>query len=150
MGGWRAAIRGLDHVCVVVRDMPVSVSWYQNVFGMQHIYTDTPNFWPRCEDSPAFLRASGGASIALLRLEPGSSLVKNHNGAHFAMNVPQCAFELARDQLPAILRENRVHPGQSVDVEFQDYGIQHSLFFTDPDHNVVELACWPHPPLPGS
>lgn len=62
---------------------------------------------------------------------------------HTAFRLDPAAFAQARLALPGLLAAHRAHGGQRVAVEFQDYGLQHSLFFDDPDGNVLELTMWP-------
>jgi hypothetical protein len=41
-----------------------------------------------------------------------------------------------------LLETHRVHEAQSLAVEEADYGLQRSLFFSDPDNNILELTTW--------
>jgi len=141
-------VGSLDHVCLCTRDMSKSISWYRSVLGLKHEYTDETNFYPRTLDSPAFLRR-GSACVALLPLPDPGSAIRYHNGAHMAFNVSRQEFERARRDLPALLREHRAAADQSVEVEFSDYGLQWSLFFSDPDFNTLELTTWDVSPLAG-
>lgn len=135
--------RALDHVCVVVRDVSRAIDWYQRVVGLNHIHKDHPCFG----SDPAFLASEDGAvSVALLPLSPTRKPIRDHRGAHFAIRVDADDFNRARLVLPALLveerREDEVH---SVDVDEQDYGLQRSLFFSDPDANILEYTFWPEP-----
>ena len=63
-------------------------------------------------------------------------------GAHTAFGLDRNEYERARMHLPRILGFNRAHPDQNVAVEEADYGIQWSMFFSDPDNNTLELTTW--------
>jgi catechol 2,3-dioxygenase-like lactoylglutathione lyase family enzyme len=140
-------VRGLDHVCVVVSDVVRSISWYSNVLGLSHEFADDPSFGT----SPAFLR-SGGAAVALLPLAEGDKgkIITDHRGAHFALNVDLDEFHRFRAILPSLLEDNTIVTagtrggggGGNVSIDAQDYGLQLSLFFSDPDNNIVEVTTW--------
>jgi catechol 2,3-dioxygenase-like lactoylglutathione lyase family enzyme/cytidylate kinase len=142
-------VQGLDHVCVVVSDVERSIQWYENVLGLVKMHTSEEHFYPTEPSAPAFLSVPPSAAyphggVALLPLPKNSSMVQDHKGAHFALRVNEDSFVEA--YLGGLLRErlkmHQVHPGQPTDVEFCDYGVQQSLFFHDPDDNIVELALW--------
>ena len=144
----------LDHVCVCVSDVEKSILWYSKVLGLRHSYKSEPHFFPSDASSPAFLSfpATSSAStastscnnptggVALLPLSHSSKPIQDHLGAHFAVRVDEAEFRRARNCLKDVLRE--VDATQEASVEYQDYGIQKSLFFRDPDKNIVEIACW--------
>ena len=129
----------LDHVCVCVSDVDRSIAWYEGVLGLSLRHADHPAFGK----DPAFLANSAGACVALLPLAHPMRPIADHGGAHFALRVPDtAAFKAAAAALPAALTEHRVSAEQSVEVDEQDYGLQRSLFFADPDNNIVEITCW--------
>ena len=134
---------GLDHVCVAVNSVARSVHWYTSILGLSLQHDDVPHFWPTDPLSPAFLGIPGcsGSGIALFG---AGNLHREHRGAHFALRVTRSEFEQAQwgglfDALEAERREGE----DPSEVTFNNYGIQHSLFFSDPDRNVVELTHWP-------
>ena len=59
-----------------------------------------------------------------------------------AFGLGNAEWEQARANLPELLRAHQAHPRQSVAVEEANYGLQLSLFFDDPDRNVLELTTW--------
>jgi catechol 2,3-dioxygenase-like lactoylglutathione lyase family enzyme len=134
-------VQGVDHVCLCATDIRRSIGWYRSVLGFELQHADQPNFWPTCPESPAFLR-SGSAQLALLPLPRAVAPVADHNGAHVAFGLGRAAWKDARGTLPGLLRQHRTHAGHSVAVEEADYGLQLSLFFDDPDRNVLELTTW--------
>ena len=141
--------RGLDHVCVCVTDIEASISWYTRVLGLQLRHESEPHFYPTAARAPAFLTAgdkedqSGNGGVALLPLENPAQKIADHQGAHFALRIDQDEFLRAScGALRETLEEHRVHDTQSIEVKEFDYGIQRSLFFSDPDGNIIELASW--------
>ena len=132
----------LDHVCVCVRNVEESIRWYRSVLGFELRHAGSENFWPSDPRSPAFLASADGAAIALLPLGPTTPPIADHRGAHLALNVTRTEWDRARTALPALLETHRVHEAQSLAVEEADYGLQRSLFFSDPDNNILELTTW--------
>jgi catechol 2,3-dioxygenase-like lactoylglutathione lyase family enzyme len=86
--------------------------------------------------------------LALLPLPKAQwhSRVKNHNGAHVAFRVSRDEFERSRAELPMTLARHRLaHDTHDTSMQVFDYGRQLSLFFSDPDNNVLELTTWIDP-----
>ena len=127
----------VDHVCLVVRNVNTSIGWYRSVLNMRHEFKDHPSFG----SNPAFMR-SGNACLALLPLHPQDTQIRYHNGAHVAFTVTKDEFNAARLKLPGLLEANKVEGSQDVDILEEDYGIQKSIFFKDPDDNILELTYW--------
>jgi catechol 2,3-dioxygenase-like lactoylglutathione lyase family enzyme len=130
-------VRSIDHICVCVSDVDASIRWYERVLGLKHEYKDHPSFGT----DPAFMQA-GSARIALLPLADGQVPISNHNGAHFAFNVDEEEWLQIREKLPTLLLEHRVSSAHNVVVDEEDYGLQLSLFFEDPDKNILEVTTW--------
>jgi catechol 2,3-dioxygenase-like lactoylglutathione lyase family enzyme len=118
-------------------DVDASIRWYEGVLGLRHHFKDHSCFGK----DPAFLQA-GSARIALLPLSAQQTPIADHNGAHFAFNVDKEQWMSIREQLPALLLAHQVSSAQSVEVDEQDYGLQLSLFFEDPDRNIMEVTTW--------
>ena len=91
----------------------------------------------------AFLR-QGGAYLALLALPPGESPLVGSRAqrGHFAMRVDGRTFWALHSALPRLLECHRARPEQSVDIMCDDFSVQLSLFFYDPDGNEVEITTW--------
>ena len=107
---------------------------------MQHLHADHPSFGK----DPAFMRtASGDVSVALLPLATNVQPIRDHRGAHFALTVAPDDFDAVAAELPERLLSARTGTDHSVAVDVQDYGLQRSMFFEDPDRNIIELTCWP-------
>ena len=127
--------------------MTASVLWYNKVLGLCLKHEAEPNFWPTNPSSPAFL-VGGGANnavkVALLPLADPNARIRDHRGAHMAFGVSRAEWERARAELPTLLKEAQDVAGGtgSTEVEEADYGIQWSLFFPDPDNNILEITTW--------
>jgi catechol 2,3-dioxygenase-like lactoylglutathione lyase family enzyme len=129
---------GFDHVAIGVSDLRISCQWYKCVLGMQDFMAHEPTF---VGDDLAFLR-QGAAYLALMHLgsQPplrGSRVQKGH----FALRVDGPTFWRLHTQLPSLLRANN-RPAQSTDVFCDDFAVQISMFFFDPDGNEVEITTW--------
>merc|ERR1719464_2061880 len=90
---------------------------------------------------------NGAAFIALLRLPEGEApLVGSRSQkGHVAFRVSNKEFQALRERLPTLLKEHQVYADQSVDIIEEDYGVQQSLFFFDPDGNELEVTTWDAP-----
>lgn len=130
----------LDHAAVGVRNLKVTQDWLAAVLGMVPFRSDDPNF---AGEALAMVR-NGAVKIALLQLPEGETPLQGSRSqkGHVALRVPTQEFERFRYGLPALLQEHRVHPQQSVQVEEDNYGVQRSLFFHDPDGNELEVTTW--------
>lgn len=136
-------VQALDHVCVCVSDVAAAIDWYTSVLSLRQQYEDDPNFYPTDKTSPAFLEPG----LALLPLPPETPPLPHHQGAHFALRVDAATFAAAKHGgLEARLSKKSATSASSSSnlprVVYHDYGPQSSLFFHDPDANVVELTTW--------
>jgi catechol 2,3-dioxygenase-like lactoylglutathione lyase family enzyme len=137
-------VRALDHVCVAVSNVDASIEWYGNVLGLRLAHATQPHFYPVDPTCPAFMGIPDHPGTGIALLPSQERLIADHRGAHFALRVSADTFAEAHggEALKRRLVKFQAHPEQSTDIEFWDYGIQHSLFFCDPDGNVVELTTW--------
>jgi len=158
------AVQSLDHVCVCVSNLPQSIEWYTNVLSLALQHTNAPHFYPTCPHSPAFLAPSNGTAtattttatttgVALYELPPSTTPLPHHNGAHFALRVDADTFAHAKHGGLSSLLYRHTPPSSTptptsssdttrINVDYFNYGLQKSLFFHDPDHNMVELTLW--------
>ena len=121
------AIEFLDHVAIRVKDMNVSIAWYQKVLGLKKYQL------PKWGDFPIFM-LSGKAGIALFpanltdaQLDFNSRNVKID---HFAFNVTNENFEKAKKK----------YSDMNLDFNIQDHHYFHSIYTKDPDGHTVELT----------
>ena len=121
------AIEFLDHVAIRVKDMNVSIAWYQKVLGLKKYQL------PKWGDFPIFM-LSGKAGLALFpanltdaQLDFNSRNVKID---HFAFNVTNENFEKAKKK----------YSDMNLDFNIQDHHYFHSIYTKDPDGHTVELT----------
>ena len=118
----------LDHVSLNVTDRPQSIGWYRDVLGLE------PRSDPGRDDWPVFM-GEFGACLALFQARPGPV-----ERAHESPGLRHVAFMLAGthdlERAQARLREHRV------EFRFEDHGNARSIYFSDPDGNVIELTVY--------
>jgi len=106
---------GIDHVSVLVADLPRSAAFYQSVFGMSTVSEDKPN---------QILRLGMKRTIVSLRHEPpaGTGTVD-----HFAISVEN----FNRDAVTQQLSQHGLTPQNNV---------QFGFHVKDPDGVVVQIV----------
>ncbi len=117
----------LDHVAIRVKDLEVSITWYQEVLGLKKHQLKA---WGKV---PIFM-LSGKTGIALfsavaenLEVTPHAKSVKID---HFAFQVTQENFKKARAKYDELQLKYSV----------QDHHYFHSIYTNDPDGHTVELT----------
>ena len=110
-GGLHAT--GIDHVSVLVNDLPRSAAFYQSVFGMTPLSEDKPN---------QILRLGAKRTIVSLRHEGSAGVVD-----HFAISVENFNRETVTQRLAA----RGLTPQQNV---------QFGFHIKDPDGVVVQIV----------
>jgi catechol-2,3-dioxygenase len=120
-------INFLDHVAIRVRDLEVSATWYESMFGLKRYQ---PEEWGAF---PIFMLA-GNSGIALfpanasdIELDPTSRNVKID---HFAFNV-------SREDLEKAMAHYTEH---GIPFQFQDHHYFHSIYLKDPDGHTAEMT----------
>jgi catechol 2,3-dioxygenase-like lactoylglutathione lyase family enzyme len=117
----------LDHVSLNVSDRGASIAWYSDVLGLEQ------RNQPRADDWPVFM-GPFGVCIALFQAGVVSpERAEESTGLrHVAFAVGEADFERAQ----ARLRE------RGVAFRSEDHGNAQSIYFADPDGNVIELTSY--------
>ena len=117
----------LDHVAICVKDLGVSAKWYELVFGFTRIKLE------KWGEYPIFMLA-GKTGVALfptdLNLEKIAVNRKSIRIDHFAFNVTNANFEIAKERYDAL----------GLKYTFQDHFYFHSMYTKDLDGHTVELT----------
>lgn len=117
----------LDHVAINVSDLEAAASWYENVLGLQKYKLS------KWGEYPIFM-LSGKTGIALFPadLDLKKTVVnrKSIRIDHFAFNVTNTNFELAKERYEAL----------GLKYTFQDHFYFHSIYTQDLDGHTVELT----------
>jgi catechol 2,3-dioxygenase-like lactoylglutathione lyase family enzyme len=120
-------IESLDHVAIRVKDMAISIAWYEKVLGLKKYQL------VKWGDFPIFMLA-GKVGVALfpanLEDEEISLTSLNVKIDHFAFNVTNDNFLRARNKYETL----------GMDYHFQDHHYFHSIYTKDPDGHTVELT----------
>jgi lactoylglutathione lyase len=117
----------LDHVSLNVRDRSRSIAWYRDVLGLEQ------RGEPRRDDWPVFM-GELGACVALFQAQ-----VETPERDYESAGLRHVAFMVGRDDLGRARARLHEH---GVDARFEDHGNAHSLYFPDPDGNVIELTTY--------
>jgi catechol-2,3-dioxygenase len=120
-------LRRLDHVSLNVSDRPRSIAWYREILGLEQRGT------PRRDDWPVFM-GDFGACVALFQAQ-----VVSPDRAPESTGLRHVAFMVGREDLAAAQERLRQ---RGVEFRFEDHGNAHSLYFPDPDGNVIELTSY--------
>jgi catechol-2,3-dioxygenase len=120
-------LRRLDHVSLNVSDRARSIAWYRDVLGLEQ------RGKPRRDDWPVFM-GELGACVALFQAQ-----VETPERKPESTGLRHVAFMVGRDDL-AIARTRLGERG--VEFRFEDHGNAHSIYFEDPDGNVIELTTY--------
>ena len=120
-------LRRLDHVSLNVSDRSRSIAWYRDVLGLEQRGS------PRRDDWPVFM-GDFGACVALFQAQ-----VESPDRAPESTGLRHVAFMVGREDLAAVQERLREH---GVEFRFEDHGNAHSVYFSDPDGNVIELTSY--------
>ena len=120
-------LRRLDHVSLNVSDRARSIAWYRDVLGLKQ------RGEPRRDDWPVFM-GELGACVALFQAQ-----VETAERQPESTGLRHVAFMVGRDDLAAAQTRLRE---RGVEFRFEDHGNAHSIYFPDPDGNVIELTTY--------
>ena len=148
------AVHQIDHVNLVVRNMPAMIAFYRDVLGMtlaREVSIDGP--WvddvtglSDVRADVAFLAATGGPTIELLfyRSPPGMTIeglgTANVPGLrHIAFRVKDIDRMADRLRSAGVQLLSRVHAVPTAQVAFAG-GQKRLVYFHDPEGNLLELC----------
>lgn len=117
---------GIDHVALTVSDLSASVEWYGRILGLTRRY----EVW----DVPAMMGA-GTTAVALFAgagPEPQETTSPDLGFRHLAFRVTRANFELTKSLLES----------ETIPYRGADHGISHSIYFSDPDGNELEITTY--------
>ena len=120
-------LRRLDHVSLNVSDRPRSIAWYRDVLGLEQRGN------ARRDDWPVFM-GDFGDCVALFQAQ-----VESPDRAPESTGLRHVAFMVGREDLAAAQERLRE---RGVEFWLEDHGNAHSLYFPDPDGNVIELTSY--------
>ena len=124
-------VKSIDHVEVFVRDLEQAARWYADVLGLQEVM--------RWDPEPVMI-AAGETKLALFRAD--SAERQPNRGLHWhrvAWRTDAAGFEAAQHHL------------SSLGIRFRgpiDHEVAHSIYFEDPDGNLLEVTYYLDPAHP--
>lgn len=119
-------VQGMDHIGLAVKDVQISVKWYQEMFGLERLYEDVWGIFPG-------VVGIGETSVAFFPTDdPRVPLPAGLPIHHLAFRVDRANFKAAHETLRQ----------KGIEFEFQDHKIVHSIYFYDPDGHLIELTTY--------
>jgi len=122
-------IEGIDHVSLSVSDIDRSVAWYGQLLGLERWHKDA---WG---SNPAVI-GKGSTALALFPARSGES------AASISPEIPSfrhLAFRADRDNFA---RAQKDLAERQIEYLFEDHGISHSVYFSDPDGHELEITTY--------
>src|SRR5437868_2767483 len=107
---------GLDHVAMAVTNVERSAAWYIEVLGFERWHS---GMWG---GTPTFV-GTGGTGIALFPKKAKDPDGHDRGILHVAFGATRENFLAARRELLK----------RGIAIHFEDHGIAHSIYFSDPD-----------------
>lgn len=121
-------LEGLDHIALAVNDVEESLKWYVEVLGLERQHEGS---W---DGIPIFV-GKGKTGIALFPVpKKEASSGKSNPGRvlHFALRADRGNFDRAQRELKR----------RGIAFHFEDHGIAHSIYFSDPDGHKLEITTY--------
>jgi catechol 2,3-dioxygenase-like lactoylglutathione lyase family enzyme len=117
----------IDHVALTCVSPDATKAWYMGVLGFEHVF---PGQW---DGSPILLRL-GSTFIALFPVKGGGSDLKSAiRFDHLALRAATYGdFEQAKEEIRR----------GGIALQFQDHGISHSIYLSDPDGHKLEITTY--------
>ncbi|ABF40327.1 Glyoxalase/bleomycin resistance protein/dioxygenase [Candidatus Koribacter versatilis Ellin345] len=113
----------IDHVEVLVSDLPRSAKWYEEVLGLKPMGKWDPEPW---------MIGAGTSKLALFKAElPRTDAGSEAHWHRVAWHTDAAGFQGAQQHLKAL------------GIAFRgpvDHGVSDSIYFNDPDGNPLEIT----------
>ena len=120
-------LQRLDDISLNVSDRRRSIAWYRDVLGLEQRGEEQRDDWP-------VFMGDFGACVALFQAQ-----VDSPGRQPESTGLRHVAFMVGRDDLARARERLDVH---GVEFRFEDHGNAHSVYFPDPDGNVIELTTY--------
>src|SRR3954452_10342424 len=125
-------LEGIDHVALGVSDVARSAQWYIEVLGFERWHAGMWN------GVPTFV-AKGKTALALFPPRSNAPAPTDEHGGfrlhHLAFRASYAEFLAAQKDLKA----------RGIPFAFSDHEISHSIYFSDPDGNRLEITTYELP-----
>jgi catechol 2,3-dioxygenase-like lactoylglutathione lyase family enzyme len=123
-------IRGLDHVVLTVRDLRTTIEFYKRVLGMTHVVFE--------EKYNALHFGSQKINLHPYRAEYRPHADIPAPGAGDLCFISEGRIDDVAKELKTLLIEIEVGPVTQTGAS----GKMRSVYFRDPDKNLIEVACY--------
>lgn len=120
-------LQRIDHIAITVTDLENSVKWYKENLGLERYYEGS---W---DDVPVMLGKSG-TCLALFKAKS-----KNNDSELKPVSVNHIAFRADRKNFE---EAQRTLKERNIEFQFEDHGIAHSIYFSDPDGYNLEITTY--------
>jgi catechol 2,3-dioxygenase-like lactoylglutathione lyase family enzyme len=132
-------LEGIDHVAMSVPDVERSAQWYIEVLGFERRYEE---MW---DGIPVFI-GKGTTSIALFPVRSNDESIRQRTDSpgrtsseRGGVRMLHLAFRASRKNFLAAQEELKQ---RGINFEFQDHEISHSIYFSDPDGQKLEITTY--------
>jgi catechol 2,3-dioxygenase-like lactoylglutathione lyase family enzyme len=127
-------LQQIDHVALTVNDLAVAIGWYERVLGLE----ERGMGW----EGPPRMLFAGETCLALFPAAAGGATPLSEDEKRARVTMRHVAFRVDRSNFEQAQSELR---GQGIDFEFADHGPAHSVYISDPDGHLIEIATYEVP-----
>lgn len=120
-------LEALDHVAVIVRDLPAATRFYEEVLGLHRVHEQAWGEYP-----VALVAGSSAAGVALFPAGEAGLPDETDPNVHFAFRTSRAGYEQAKADLAA----------RGILFDEWDHDVAWSIYFRDPDGHQIEIAAY--------